>query len=1092
MKKFLFLLILVSYFKIIAEEKSEVWNVNNPPGESKKVSFKVDEGTWMNLDVSPKGDEIVFDILGDIYIISINGGIAKSLRTGLAWEVQPRFTPDGEHITFTSDLGGGDNIWIMDKDGKNPRQITKESFRLLNNAISTPDGEYIIARKHFTSTRSAGAGEMWMYSINGGEGIRLTERKNDQQDVNEPAISPDGKHLYFSEDMYPGGFFQYNKDPNSQIYIIRKYDFETGKLDNFITGPGGAFRPELSPDGRYLSYISRVRTKTILFIKDLQTGEEYPLFDRLSKDQQEAWALFGVYPNYSWTPDSKNIVIWGEGKLWKVNILNKNYLQIKFEAELEHILHKTVKTTNNVYTEEFEPKVLRGVVSSPNGTNAAFNAVGHIWIKDFVSDTKPKRLTNESEFEFEPSYSSDGTKIVYVTWSDSEKSKIKIKDLLTGDTEIISDNEGIYRTPRFSNDNSKIVYLAESGNEHQGFEFSVNAGIYIYDLESKEHKHISDEGEFPLFNHNDSRIYYQTGGYFFGALDKGFHSINLNGFDKRTHFSSKYTNRFIPSPDGKYIAFNELHNVYIAKFPKTGKSLELSANTKNIEVVKVSKDAGINIHWSADSKTLHWTLGKEYFSVKLEKVFDKLDNTNNYEEYINNIKGIDISPIVKMDKPEGKIALTNGRIITVNNNNSVIENGSILIDGNRIINVGKNIDIPNDASKIDCAGKTIMPGIIDVHAHQGTFRYGTSPEKHWPYWANLAYGVTTTHDPSSNTEMVFSHSEMMNAGKIIAPRIYSTGIILYGADGDFKAIVNNLDDAISHLKRTKAFGAFSVKSYNQPRRDQRQQIIRAAEELNMMVVPEGGSHFFHNMTMVVDGHTGIEHNIPVAPLYDDVVNLWKNTHCHNTPTLIVNYGSVTGEYYWYQKTNVWEKERLLRFTPRQIIDSRARHRTMIPDEEYENGHILTSKSLKKLSDNGVKINMGAHGQLQGLGAHWEMWMLAQGGMTPLEVIRASTMNGAEYIGMSDEIGSIESGKLADLIVIDGNPLDDIYETENVVYTIINGRIYESENMKEIGNYNKVREKFWWESEKFDGYDFHHRLHNFTTPSCLCGYGMHQH
>jgi imidazolonepropionase-like amidohydrolase len=381
-----------------------------------------------------------------------------------------------------------------------------------------------------------------------------------------------------------------------------------------------------------------------------------------------------------------------------------------------------------------------------------------------------------------------------------------------------------------------------------------------------------------------------------------------------------------------------------------------------------------------------------------------------------------------------------------------------------------------------------MPGLVDVHAHQGTFRYGSTPQKHWPYYASLAYGITTTHDPSSNSEMIFGNSELVKAGEIVGPRIFSTGTILYGAEGDFKAVINSLEDARSHLRRTKAFGAFSVKSYNQPRRNQRQMVMEAARLENMIVVPEGGSHFFHNMSMVLDGHTGVEHNIPVAPLYDDVLNVWAASQTHNTPTLVVAYGAVTGEYYWYQNTNVWEKERLLKFTPRSIIDARARHRTMIPQEEYENGHILISKSLKKLTDKGVKINLGSHGQLQGLGAHWELWMLAQGGMTNEEVIRACTMNGAEYIGMGHQIGSIESGKLADLIVIDGNPLEDIRSTENVTYTMVNGRLFDSATMKEIGHSAMKTGSFWWESGKYNAkFDWHQQTNSFMAPKCSCGH-----
>jgi len=338
--------------------------------------------------------------------------------------------------------------------------------------------------------------------------------------------------------------------------------------------------------------------------------------------------------------------------------------------------------------------------------------------------------------------------------------------------------------------------------------------------------------------------------------------------------------------------------------------------------------------------------------------------------------------------------------------------------------------------------------------------------------------------------MVFSQSEMVKAGHLVGPRIYSTGTILYGADGDFKQVVNSLEDAHSAMRRMKAFGAFSVKSYNQPRRNQRQQVIEAARKHGIMVYPEGGSFFFHNMSMVVDGHTSVEHNLPVAPLYDDVIQLWKRTETGNTPTLIVNYGGVNGEYYWYQKTNVWEKERLLSFTPRAVVDSRSRHRTMIPNEEYENGHILTSKSCKKLNDNGVNMCLGSHGQLQGLGAHWELWMLHQGGMSNLQALRAATMNGAKYIGMDAEIGSLETGKLADLIVLDKNPLDDIQNTEFVRYTMVNGRLYDAATMNEIGNRDLPRGKFYWEQNKYSSnFPYHQLTRSFMRPTCGC-HGVH--
>lgn len=1087
-KKFLLLCLLaltcLSTLQAQSPKEEKKWDVNNPPGQFKETSFTVSEGTWMNLDMSPDGQWIVFDLLGDIYKMPAKGGNAQVLRQGLAWEVQPRFSPDGKKILFTSDAGGGDNIWVMNTDGGNARQITQESFRLLNNAVWMPDGQYFVARKHFTSTRSLGAGEMWMYHISGGEGIQLTKRKNDQQDVNEPCVSPDGRYVYFSEDMYPGGYFQYNKDPNNQIFVVRRYDRQEGKIEDITGGPGGACRPQLSNDGKKMAFVRRVRTESVLFIHELATGREYPLYDKLSKDQQEAWTIFGSYTGFDWTPDDKAIVIWAQGKIMNIDAKTGKATPVPFTVNAKHRLQETVRFQNKPYTDQMDVHVIRHAKTSPDGKMLVFNAVGYLWKKN-LPDGQPVRLTQSPDFEYEPAFSPDGQDLVYVTWNDTAKGSIQRLNLSSGRITRLSTEKGIYRTPAFSPDGKWIVYQKEGGNDHQGFTYCIEPGIYLMPAQGGESKLVTPNGEFPTFTADGQRIYFQTGGFLFGSLAKAFKSVKLDGSDEKTHFNSQYTNQFAPSPDNKWVAFTELYKVYIAPMPQAGQAVGLSANTKAVPVAQVARDAGINLHWSADSKKVYWTLGDEYFSAELTQRFKFLEGAPDSIPPIDTT-GLHIGLKLPSDKPEGLIALTNARIITMEGN-EVIEKGTIVVENNRIKAVGSRVAIPRGAKVIDCSGKTIMPGIVDVHGHLGNFRYGISPKQQWHYFANLAYGVTTAHDPSSNSEMVFTQSEMIKAGYMTGPRLFSTGTILYGAEGDFKATVNSLDDARSAIRRTKAYGAFSVKSYNQPRREQRQQVIQAARELGILVVPEGGSFFYHNLSMVADGHTGIEHNIPVAPLYDDVIKFWSNTRSHNTPTLIVNYGGVNGENYWYQNTNVWEKKRLLTFTPRAVIDSRARHRTMIPDEEYNNGHILTSRSCKKMQDAGININLGAHGQLQGLGAHWELWMLAQGGMSNHQALRCATINGAVYLGMDQEIGSLKAGKLADLIVLDKNPLQDIHHSESVRYTMINGRLYDAETMNEIGNYNKKRLPFFFEEPgSGNAWPMDVLTGGYMPTQCACG------
>jgi len=1070
------------------EKKDEKWDVSAPYPEDwefQTLNLDTDEGTWMNLDVSPDGKTIVFDLLGDIYKMPISGGKATVLRSGIPYEVQPRFSPDGSKISFTSDAGGGDNIWVMDADGKNPEQITEEKFRLLNNAVWTPDGNSFIARKHFTSGRSLGAGEMWQYHIAAKDGIQLTERKNDQQDVNEPSISPDGKYLFYSEDMYPGGNFQYNKDPNKQIYVIKRYNFETGETITVTGGPGGAARPEVSPDGRKLAFVKRIRTKSVLFIHDLETGEEWPVFDNLSKDQQEAWAIFGVYPGFSWMPNNEELVFWANGKINRVNINDYEVAEIPFQVSAEIKIAETLQADHKVFSEKFNPKVIRHAVTSPNGKTLVFNAVGYLWKKS-LPNGKPQRITSSVDFEFEPDFSPDGKHIIFVTWDDADLGTIKRVSLSGGSSETLTEKKGIYRNPSYSNDGKMIVFSKESGNSDQGQTFSKEPGIYTMTASGENIKRLTNDGIFPVFNVDDTRIFYQTGGYFFGSLTKSLKSTDLEGNDERTHINSKYANRIFPSPDNKWILFSNLHKVYVAPFVKTGQAIELSPDSKTLPVTQVTKDAGVNLHWSNNSKKIHWTLGDEYFTNDIEKKFTYLKNSPDSIAPVAE-KGTKIGLEIETDTPEGIIAFTNARIITMNGD-QVIENGSIVIKKNKIdaIGVSGEVNIPSSARIYALEGKTIMPGIVDAHAHIGAFRYGLTPKKHWPSYANLAFGVTTAHDPSALSETVFGISELIKSGDMVGPRLYSTGIILYGAEGDFKAEINDIDDARSAIRRTKAFGATSVKSYNQPRREQRQQVLLAAKEQNMNVVPEGGSTFFYNMNMIVDGHTGIEHNIPVAPVYKDVLSLWSASNTGYTPTLIVNYGGINGEYIFYDKTNVWENERLLTFTPREIVDSRSRHRTKLPEEEYENGPILVSKTTKALSDEGVKVNLGAHGQLQGLGAHWELWLLQMGGMTNMEALQAATINGAEYIGMDKEIGSLEEGKLADLIVLEKNPLEDIRNSESVIYTMVNGRLFDAKTMNQIGNESKKRTNFYWENNKYNSaFEWFESTQSFTMPGCVC-------
>ena len=1041
-----------------SEKKEEKkWDVDNPPGPHYDVPIDVTEGTWLSLDVSPDGNEIAFDLLGDIYTIPMTGGEAKSLTSGVAWDMQPRYSPNGKWIAFTSDRAGGDNIWIMNRDGSKPQQVTKETFRLLNEPCWTPDSEYLVARKHFTAERSLGAGEIWLYHRSGGEGLQLTKKRTDQKDTGEPALSPDGRYVYYSDDTTPGAIFAYNKDPNGQIFIIQRLDRQSGEIEPFVTGPGGSVRPTPSPDGKSLAFVRRVRYKTTLFILDLESGKETPITDILDRDMQETWSIHGLYPTFGWTPDNKSIVFWAGGHISRIDVATRAVTPIPFHVHSSRRIEEALRFPVEVVPATYPVKMLRWASASPNGKQVVYGALGYLYIRDLPTGT-PHRLTKQADhFEWYPAWSRDGKSIVYTTWNDQTLGTIRIAPATGGEGRVITDKPGHYLEPAFSPDGTKVVFRTTSDGELRSALWSRETGIYVVPAAGGKATRITKKGASPQFGASNDRVFFMTSE---DEGKRGLHSIGIDRTDEREHLLSAFATEYALSPDEKWVAFREKFNAYIAPFIRTGKTIDIGPDTKSIPVAKVTKEAGEYLHWAGDGSRLYWSLGPELFSRDLKDSFafiagapEKLPDAP--------ATGTNIGFSQPADVPSGRLALTGARIITMHGD-EVIPDGTVVIDRNRITAVGPRASttVPADAKVIDVAGKTIMPGIVDVHWHGSMGADEIIPQQSWYNYAALAFGVTTLHDPSNNSSEIFTAAEMQRAGEIVGPHIFSTGTILYGAKAPIKADIANLDDALFHLRRMKAIGAISVKSYNQPRRDQRQQVIEAARQTGMMVVPEGGSLFEHNMTMVVDGHTGVEHSIPVARAYDDVVQLWSKSHSGYTPTLIVGYGGLWGENYWYAKTNVWEDKRLLNFVPRRVIDSRSRRRTMAPDDEWN--HFSNAALAKKLNDAGVSVQLGAHGQREGLGAHWELWMFVQGGMTPLQAIRAATLSGAHYIGMDKDIGSLEPGKIADLLVLDANPLDNIRNSESILYTIANGRIFDAMTMNEIGNHPRTRQPFHFE------------------------------
>jgi imidazolonepropionase-like amidohydrolase/Tol biopolymer transport system component len=1055
------------------------WDVSAPnySARAQEIALSVDQGTWMNLDVSPDGKRIAFDLLGDIYEIPIEGGEASPLLSGHAWEVQPQYSPDGRFLAFTSDRDGADNIWAMEiANPENKQQITHERFRLLNNPTWHPSGHYLAAKKHFTTSRSLGTGEIWLYDARLAQSLERTNLQGSvlvekptpsfQKELGEPTFSADGRSVFFIQNTTPGNTFIYHEDSNGEVMAIKRYDLETGEIEKVVGGAGGAVRPTPSPDGKSLAFVKRVRAASRLFILNLESGEQTMLVDDLDPDMQETWAVQGAYPTMAWMPDGKTIIYWSKGKIWRVNVASGAIKNIPFSVNDSRTAYPAVEVAVDVAPDTLTTTMPRFGTQSPDSRSIVFESMGRIYIQRNGADAQRLTRDSQSAHEFSPAFSPDGKDVYFISWSDAELGSIRKVSARGGRSKPVLTTPGHYVDLSVSADGQTLLFAKLSGSALTNPYWGKKPGLYTYDLNDKELAFVSPRGRSPHFG-PEGRIYATervSSAVGRGSDDASSALISMTtaGEDVRTHASSPLATVIRISPTGAHVAYREAGRLYVAALPMTGRTIALSSvhtiasGPTPFVTERISAPGGEFVHWSRDGTSLTWSVGPRFMRYTID---DSLGTATTKATQI-----ADLSLRVESDRPEGLVAFINARVITMNEARDTLESGVVVVRENRIESVGRmgEIVIPSEAKIVDLGGKTLLPGYIDAHAHGPYARDDIIPQNNWSLLAHLALGVTTVHNPSSRAAQVFPAAEYQRAGVTLGPRIFSTGEIIYGAKSTGFDPIESLDDAKTVVDRLKAQGAISVKNYNQPRRAQRQMVIEAARDAGMLVVAEGGSLYNMDMNLVADGSTGIEHNIPTLKIYDDVRQFWSSTNVGYTPTLVVTYGGLTSEDRYYRDTEVWKHPLLAQFVPPTVLQPRSVRRVTAPEPDFRDDD--AAAVAKELMALGVTVNTGAHGQREGLATHWEMWSFSEGGMSPMEMLSTATINPAKYLGMEADLGSVEPGKLADLQIVDGNPLDNVKTTDQITHVMINGRLYRSSDLAETVTGEAEAPRVWWHGQ----------------------------
>lgn len=1061
----------------LGHDVDATWDTTLARGKTYDVDYWTESGTWMGVDISPDGKWLVFDHLGQVYRMPSVGGEAICLtqNSGIALNFHPRFSPDGRRIAFVSDRKGQENLWVMNADGSNPQPVMLDPVTRVMGPKWTPDGQAIVATRAFPTNGFQRSSErIWLFPVDGKVDAprELTGSPFGYQ-TSWASLSPDGSRLYFQYSTYsnPGSGHQYQQH-------IRQLDLRSGEMAQItkqdvprhyrVEGPF-ELAPEVSPDGRWLAFVSAIpggmleyrghqlRGRSALWLRNLDTGDDRILMDPIDFAANQAHStknILDVAP-YSWSKDSKSLVLSQGGKIRRVWLDGERVDTIPMRVHVHRTVSEKIRANVEVPDEPMGVRFIRWPTATPDGSVFVFDAIGWLWRLEADSH-RPKRLVPDDDgaFQFMPSISPDGKQVAFVSWNDHELGHVWRVSIDGGKPTRVTTRSAQYAFPTWSEDSAAIyaVRTANASAEHIAGGEAVRYERVQIDARRGGERVIQEAvTEAPMsvvagriFHVEPHGFHYAATNFDVGKPMPEAYSVLVSTdptkpkADRREHLRFPFADQVVPSPDGQWVAYAEDNNIQLTRFhrpeavyqpdnPKVWdvpELVQINKENPHDKVRKLSEAGGIYPRWR-DSNTL---------------IFSNANTIYIHDVSRNQTRSVAVDLQIPRPIPPGKVAFKNTRIVTLNKR-QVIESGTVIVDGARISCVGE-CDTSAVDRVIDATGKTIIPGFVDPHAHAFADDVPNTTQYHGGAARYLAYGVTTALDPSARNDSVFPTAELIAAGRIVGTRVFSTGQTLMPLAPESGP--NNYQEAENTIKRLALHGAVSIKIYMTPRRDQRQMYAEAARKFGLSVTNER-EHLFHSVGTQLDGDTGNEHYLPQLVVFDDAIRFFAKTDTVYSPTLFVAGMNQWEEEYWQPRIDRWNDPKMRRFWPWRQNVLRMNFAVQPKTEftfpfmaEYVKDHVRA----------GGHAAIGGHGEDVGMDSQWDLWGLSEA-LEPMEALEVASQGGAYMIGLEDDVGSVEIGKLADLLVLDGNPLEDIRNTAKIDFVMKGGVLYEGGTLNEV-------------------------------------------